>query len=55
MSKIIFSNKLESPTPDTLYESEFTFSVTLLDDFNANTLELIESISKFVIIGKSIK
>ncbi len=55
MSKIIFSDKLESSTPDTLYESESTFSVTLLDDFNVNTLELIESISKFVINGKSIR
>ena len=50
MSKIIFSDKLESSTPDTLYESESTFSVTLLDDFNVNTLELIESISKFEIV-----
>ena len=55
MSRIIFSDKLESSTSDTLYESESTFSVTLLDDFNVNTLELIESISKFVIIGKSIE
>jgi len=54
MTKIIFSDKLEPSTPDTIFVTDSTFSGTPLDDFNANTLKLIESISKFVINGKSI-
>ena len=55
MTKIIFSDNVESSTPDTFYVTDSTFSGTPLDDFNVNTLELIESISKFVINGKSIR
>jgi len=50
MTKIIFSDKLESSTIDILYVNDSLFSGTPLDYFNENTLELIESISKFIII-----
>lgn len=55
MTKIIFLDKLQPSTSDTLYVTDSTFSGTPLDDFDANTLELIESISKLVINGKSIR
>ncbi len=55
MTKVIFSDNVESSTLDTFYVTDSTFSGTPLDDFNVNTLELIESISKFVIIRKYIE
>jgi len=55
MTRIIFSDKFENSTIDTLYVTESTFSGTPLDDSNVNTLDLIESISKITIKGKSIR
>ena len=54
MTKIIFSYKLEFSS-NTLYVKNSTLSEILLEYFNANTLELIELISKFVKNGKSIE
>ena len=55
MTKIIFSDKLHDSTSDTLYVTDSTFSGTPLDDFDKETLNLIESASEFIKNGKSIR